>query len=150
MPKGKKTPDEIIERIKAELPEKIRTEHNRTREQIAREDYGIGYTTMWSIIKDDPELDKAIDQAVRERDNDILPHKVKAKFISRLLNGESSEAGYIFYLTNKFPNEFKDRRALIGSIQVGAQVSTGVKRLEEISQDELISATKAIISRDHL
>jgi hypothetical protein len=40
---------------------------------------------------------------------------VEDKFLSRLINGEASESGYIFYLTNRRADRWKDMRAIVNN-----------------------------------
>ena len=139
---------QIIERIKTHLEEIIIINPLLNTTGIANA-LGIGRTTLWAARKQDADLDKLFNDLIEKRDMNRA-EMVEDKFISRLVNGESAEAGYIFYLCNKFPEKYKDRRAVIGSLHVGAHATAVAERQKEIPDDELIRAGKAIFSRDNL
>lgn len=79
------------------------------------------------------------------RSDDKRVSAVEDKFYQRLLAGEASEAGYIFFLTNRIPERWKDRRAVVNNTNVVQNsVRNGAHYGEDLTTDELRGLRKDI------
>lgn len=105
--------DERLTRIKANIAEVMRKDLTLNMHGVAKH-FGISRTTLWRLKTSDAELSGTIDQLLAERDED-RGECVESKFIQRLMSGEASEAGYIFYLCNKFPDKYKNQKVMINN-----------------------------------
>lgn len=64
---------------------------------------------------------------------------VEDAFLRKLLDGKGSAADYIFWLTNRAPQMWQDRRALIGNVNVNTKINSDNRsvRFERCSDEEL-------------
>lgn len=145
MPRGKKITSRQKAKIKKQVPGYIRRHQLKTDAGVARA-FSICRETLSRIRKEDPEFEKEFQAAKADAAGDRR-QTFKRRWELRMIRMKGSPTENIFYLTNHFPDEYKDRRNVIGSINVGAQASASVTMCEEIPDDELITATKAIINR---
>jgi hypothetical protein len=85
-----------------------------------------------SLIKRYIEKCKDIGQVNRD-------HAVEDTFIRRLINGCATETGYIFYLTNRMPEKYKDMRAVVNNSPTFVNKIEGnlLKLIQEMPTDEL-------------
>lgn len=141
----KKISQRRLAQIKQQVPEYIRKHQLKTDAGVAKA-FGICRTFLFNLRKSDPEFEKEFQAAKDEASKDST-ERIERQWIKRLLKGKVSASEIIFYLTNKMPDEYRDRRNLIGNISVGAQASASLSMYEDIPDNELITATKAIISR---
>ena len=72
--------------------------------------FNISRVGLWMLRRKFPELEKAIDDAIEDCNNNKLPRRIRQKWTSRLLEGEAGSSEYIFFMMNKFPDEYKDKR----------------------------------------
>lgn len=72
--------------------------------------FDISRNGLWILRRKYPFLEKAILAAVDKCNDHVLPRRIRQKFASRLLDGDAGSSEYIFYMMNKFPEEFKDKR----------------------------------------
>jgi len=72
--------------------------------------FDISRVGLWILRKKYPELEKAINDAIDDCNNSKLPRRIRQRWTLRLLDGDAGSSEYIFYMMNKFPDEFKDKR----------------------------------------
>lgn len=142
IPKEKLITDDLVEQIIREAPALIKANLTMNLPGIAKH-FGISRVTLWRLRKKYEELDKSIDEAIAERDLD-RGDAIESKFIKRLISGDATEAGYIFYLCNHFPEKYKNQKIMINNNPafnnqpiIAGSLNQIVSVLEKATDDQL-------------
>jgi len=98
---------------------------------------GVTYLTFRRWLSEDKELEKAFNEI---KESNI--HIVENAFYQKLLSGKADTLAYIFFLTNKMPESWKNRQELLHEIG-----ESTIERLENLSVQQLKERANVIINR---
>ena len=74
---------------------------------------GVDHSTIWRWRQTDAEFDREYRAALAKRD-DIRGEIVEDSFFKRCVEGKGSETGTMFFLKNRLPERWKDRKEFSG------------------------------------
>jgi len=79
----------------------------------AAKNVGVNHSTIWRWRQSDPGFDEEYKAALAMRD-DIRGEIIEDSFFKRCVEGKGSEQGTMFWLKNRLPERWKDRKELSG------------------------------------
>ena len=75
---------------------------------------GVNHSTIWRWRQSDPGFDEEYKAALAMRD-DIRGEIIEDSFFKRCVEGRGSEQGTMFWLKNRLPERWKDRKEITGA-----------------------------------
>ena len=111
MSKGIEVTKEKIQEIKSNAPTMLADNPTWNYEILAKH-LGISRTKLWQLTKTDEEFKQTLDDARLVRDM-LQVELVENAFVQKLVEGKACTADYVFYLTNRAGDRWKDRRVTI-------------------------------------
>lgn len=139
---------ESLDRIEEKLPGILEQDPTMNRLEIAIK---LGFRCRQSVFiasQLNPNIKVMLDDYDKEREpnlNDVI----RRSWEKRLISGKAQGVEYLFYMQNKFPEEYKDKRALIGTINNVSQVSVSNENnfINQLGDRDLDSFCDNIIQR---
>ncbi len=139
---------ETIDRIKQELPSILDENPILSFPAIAKK-LNISRMTLWVVRKSNKRVSTMLEKYMATKKEDV-PVLVRQTFEGRLISGKAQGSEYMFYLMNKFPDEFQDKRALVNNtniIKVDNKVEAEQKYLQSLPDKDLDDLVNGIAER---
>jgi hypothetical protein len=134
---------ESLERIEKELPEILAHDPTMNRLEIAIKLGFRSRQTLHRAGKANPKIEEMLDVYDKEREPN-LNDLIRKTWEKRLVNGTAQPSEYLFYMMNKYPAEFQDRRALFNNtnlvnVKVGDAQEKYIQSLPEKDLNDFIN-----------
>jgi len=104
-----KISDKALNDIKKNLPGVLEQSSIMSKLEIA---VALGFRSrqiLWLASKKDPEIKELLDEYDKNREPNLMD-AISGTWTHRMISGTAQGTEYIFYMMNKFPNEYKDMR----------------------------------------
>lgn len=95
---------------------------------------GVDYVTIWLWRKADPEFSKAVQNTLNEIDEKRLS-LVEDSLFTRIVAGKAAAAETLFWLMNRAPDRWEDKRSFKHSLENGDPLVTLAKMLGVKTED---------------